>query len=116
MRSGFCSSHFCLKRSIASCGGTGRSYATTSADGSISRMRATVPDCADDMNPWTYIIFLPFIIEGYCNTYLFSFSIFFPGFIFGFRMLPAYTPMSCRTVLSYMCDADYRPLLFIKQR
>lgn len=31
-------------------------------------------------------------------------------------MLTAYTPMRCRTIFSYMCNVDYRPLLFIRQR
>ena len=50
---------------MASAGCIGKSGAITSAPGSISRNRVTVPDRPEEPKPWTYIIFRPAIRSGY---------------------------------------------------
>ncbi|MBR0122496.1 MAG: hypothetical protein IJM12_01460, partial [Bacteroidales bacterium] len=50
----------------ASCGLIGRSGAITSALGSTSRMRLTVPDCPLLPKPCTYMIFFPSNSSGNC--------------------------------------------------
>ena len=69
MRSGC--SRCCMARSMsmASAGCRGMSSATTVASGNSVRSMVTVPDCADDPKPCTYIIFLPCMRSGYCLTY-----------------------------------------------
>ena len=68
MRSGCSSAAIAFSICSPSSGCSGMSRATTVALGISVRSICTVPDCADEPNPCTYISFLPRISSGYCFT------------------------------------------------